>query len=370
MLIQRIRFFGVKTPTGVGTHCMQTVKALQAFYFEQIQIQLITHNYIDEVRSAVSDSVDSDVNIFFFPEVYANNLKGSKIYWCVIDASRPSLGYERWLDTFDFIFATSHWCRDAMLERGMDGERIIVVPEGVDPKFYNPYGRPVATHSGKTKFLMVGKYEKRKGYGEAFEALRIATEQGASIELLTKSDWINGTDAVLPTEFIELVQRYQDKFSIKVYTGNFSPEQMRTLYYSADYFLHPSRCEGWSLPLIEAIACGTPCITTRFGGHSEYLGFLPETDIIKTTLGPVDCDTFKRALGHSDGDFGLWAYPAIPDMARRIFAAANLPGISGLSGSDYVRNYYSWDLAAEKILIFLRTVTHNINCTTKPDASD
>jgi glycosyltransferase involved in cell wall biosynthesis len=273
----------------------------------------------------------------------------------VFDASRPNPGYEQWLESFHYVFATSHWGRNIMLERGIDGSKIFVIPEGVDPKFYNPYGRPQASSNGKTKFLMVGKYEQKKGYREAFEALRMAVSQGAKLELLTKSDWINGTNAVLHPEFIQLVQQYQDKFNIVVYNGNFTREQMRTLYYSADYFLHPSRCEGWSLPLIEAIACGTPCISTRFGGHSEYLGFLAEADTIQTTLGPVDCQAFKDAVGHSDGDYGQWAYPDVSDMARRIVAAAALPGASGFIGSDHVRQHYCWDLAAEKILYFLQT---------------
>lgn len=353
MLMRRIRFFGTDTPTGVGTHCSQTVKALQSFEFENIQVQLIKHNFLGDVQAAFFDSSESDVNIFFFPELYARNLNGIKIYWCVIDASRPHSGYEQWLDTYDYIFAGSHWCRDAMQAYGMDVSKIIVVPEGVDSKFYQPYDRPVAPSSEKTKFLMVGKYEKKKGYQEAFEALAIAAERGASIELITKSDWINGTTCFLPDEFIHLVKRHQGNFSIVIYSGNFSREQMRTLYYSADYFLHPSRCEGWSLPLIEAIACGTPCITTRYGGHSEYLGFLAQDETIPTTLGPVDCQTFKGILGHSDGDFGQWAYPDVDYLAQLILTASARPRQSGLVGSDYVRQRFSWDLAAEKILHFL-----------------
>jgi len=357
-MITRIRFFGVDSPTGVGTHCSQAVKALKAFEFESIQIELVKHNYIDQVQAAVSTSLESDINIFFFPEVYANNLKGTKIYWCVFDSSRPTPGYENWLDTFHYIFATSHWGREIMLERGMNGDKIFVIPEGVDQRFYNPYGRPSSNRSGKKKFLMVGKYEQKKGYREAFEALHIAAQQNPNIELLTKSDWINGTNAVLHPEFIQLVQKYQDKFNIVVYNGNFSREQIRLLYYSADYFLHPSRCEGWSLPLIEALACGTPCITTRFGGHSEYLGFLPMRETIKTTLKAVDCAAFKESVGHTDGDWGQWAYPDVQDLADRILAAAALPGASGMEGSDHVRQNYSWDLVAEKILHFLYVRLH------------
>ena len=366
MQYNRIRFFGVDSPTGVGVHCSQTVKAFRSFEFESVQVQLIKHNYINEVQAAVSDSTDRDVNIFFFPEVYANNLKGTKIYWCVFDASRPNPGYEQWLESFHYIFATSQWGREIMLEHGMDGNKIIVVPEGVDPKFYNPYGRPQAAPGGKTKFLMVGKYEQKKGYREAFEALRIAVAQGAQLELLTKSDWINGTNAVLHPEFIQLVQEYQDKFSIVVYNGNFSREKMRTLYYSADYFLHPSRCEGWSLPLIEAIACGLPCISTRFGGHSEYLGYLIEADIIQTTLGPVDCQAFKDAVGHTDNDFGQWAYPDVSDLAQRILAASAATDALGLIGSDHVRRNFCWDRTAEKILNFLYTLASGATIASAP----
>ena len=76
----------------------------------------------------------------------------------------------------------------------------------------------------------------------------------------------------------------------------------------------------------------------------------------QTTLGPVDCQAFKDAVGHSDGDYGQWAYPDVEDMAQRILAAVALPGASGLVGSDYVRQQYCWDLAADKILHFLHAL--------------
>jgi glycosyltransferase involved in cell wall biosynthesis len=355
LLFEKIRFFGVDTPTGVGTHCTETMKALSALQIENIQIELIKHNYIDQVQAAISTSSDSDVNIFFFPEVYVKNLKGTKIYWCVFESSRPNPGYEEWLQSFNFIFATSQWGRKAMLEFGMDGSKIFVIPEGVDHRFYNPFGRSLNLKGIKTKFLMVGKYEHKKGYQEAFESLRIASELNPNLELHTKSDWINGVNSVLHPEFLELVKQYQNKFKISVYSGILSREQMRWLYYSCDYFLHPSRCEGWSLPLIEALACGTPCLSTLFGGHSEYLDFLPEANKIKTTLKPVDCLTYKEAVKHTDGDWGQWAYADVNELARQILNSAAFANSSDSTGSDYVRRFFSWDLVAEKILGFLRT---------------
>jgi hypothetical protein len=83
----------------------------------------------------------------------------------------------------------------------------------------------------------------------------------------------------------------------------------------------------------------------------------------------VDCQAFKDAVGHSDGDYGQWAYPDVEDMAQRILTAAALPGASGLVGSDYVRQHYCWDRTADKILQFLKALGPAENRTLAPRAS-
>jgi hypothetical protein len=73
----------------------------------------------------------------------------------------------------------------------------------------------------------------------------------------------------------------------------------------------------------------------------------------------VDCQAFKDTVPHNDGDYGQWAYPDVGDLAQRILTAATKPSASGLVGADYVRQHYSWDLSAEKILHFLQRIDHN-----------
>jgi glycosyltransferase involved in cell wall biosynthesis len=81
-------------------------------------------------------------------------------------------------------------------------------------------------------------------------------------------------------------------------------------------------------------------------------------ETIKTTLKAVDCAAFKESVGHTDGDWGQWAYPDVQDLAERILSVASLPGACGTEGSDHVRQHYSWDLVAEKILHFLYVRLH------------
>jgi len=58
--------------------------------------------------------------------------------------------------------------------------------------------------------------------------------------------------------------------SIRVLPHTLSIEQLRTLYNVADYYVSPYRAEGFNLPVIEAIACGTKVIVTDGGATDDF----------------------------------------------------------------------------------------------------
>jgi len=61
--------------------------------------------------------------------------------------------------------------------------------------------------------------------------------------------------------------------------------QLAELYSSADVFVFPSRYEGFGLPPLESIACGTPVVTTNCLGVREYT--LNEVNALSVPIGDL-----------------------------------------------------------------------------------
>ncbi|MCA9606470.1 MAG: glycosyltransferase family 4 protein [Myxococcales bacterium] len=104
------------------------------------------------------------------------------------------------------------------------------------------------------------------------------------------------------------------------------------LYASCDVFLSTSRQEGFGLPALEAMACRTPLVSTRYGGPADFVrdgenGFLAEVDDVEALTARVLevlrlSDASWRALSertHASAHGYTWE-----DAAARLEAALEL----------------------------------------------
>lgn len=348
----RIRLFGIYNQTGIGTHALNIYNCLVQYKLKNIEIQKFSHFNESEVNAAIADSVDTDVNLHFYPSEYAPMLKGKNIYWSVFESTRPIPGYEQWDKTFDLILSPSEWGRQCMINYGIAPEKTAVVPEGIDPVKFHPFR--TSPPPKIPRFLMIGKYENRKSYPEAFEAFHLAHQQNPNFEIWIKADWINGVQSVQHPEFLELCAKYSH-LPITVVQGIASDEQMLELYHSATHFVFPSKCEGWGLPLLEAIACGLKVIATDFGGQSEFLGLMKNTylPIPYSTL-RINCPIWKNNYSHSDGNFGEWANISSKNLSELItLSLKNYLDNSHISNSIKIRRNFSWGSSTDILLHYV-----------------
>jgi glycosyltransferase involved in cell wall biosynthesis len=145
----------------------------------------------------------------------------------------------------DAVVAVSEFTKGEIVElTGISPERIRVVPNGVDTVF---------TREGPAAdgdyVLTVATLEPRKNLGRAVEAARLA---GVELRVVGARGW-GGVD-------------------VPGWVGELPDPELAALYRGARCLLYPSLYEGFGLPVVEAMACGTPVVTSLGGALEEVAG--------------------------------------------------------------------------------------------------
>ncbi len=174
------------------------------------------------------------------------------------------------------IIAVSNATRvDLVRLLGAPESKINVIYEAADPQ-YRPMARPEARAcllragvSTPERFLLfVGTIEPRKNLGtllRAYRQLRQLYEVRCPLVLAGASGWLFD-DVHALVEKLDLWEHVH-------FTGMIpSTEAMRALYNLADLLVHPAYYEGFGLPPLEAMACGTPVLCSNAGSLPEVTG--------------------------------------------------------------------------------------------------
>lgn len=162
------------------------------------------------------------------------------------------------------VLCISEHCRQTVQDYfGIPDERLAVAYHGIDPAF-KPVEKAQARKLLKSHynlhapyFLYVGKFEKRKNIFRILEAYREYIDQhGTDVKLVMagKRDWNSAAVDKLVTK-LELSEHV-------IEPGFVTPEHLPALYSAAELFVFPSLWEGFGFPVLEAMSCGTPVITS------------------------------------------------------------------------------------------------------------
>jgi glycosyltransferase involved in cell wall biosynthesis len=144
------------------------------------------------------------------------------------------------------VIAVSEFTEQELVELlDVPTEKIRVVPNAVEPTF-TPDGAAAAGEY----LLAVGTLEPRKNLGRVTEA---AMRLGIELRVVGARGWGSvdmGDNGVR-------------------WLGRVSDDELAALYRGARVVAYPSLYEGFGFPVLEAMACGTPVVTSRGGAMEE-----------------------------------------------------------------------------------------------------
>jgi glycosyltransferase involved in cell wall biosynthesis len=171
----------------------------------------------------------------------------------------------------DELWVPSEFVRRMYVADGVPPERVHAIPNGVDLVTFSPIERTAAAQERGTRFLFVGGLIWRKGSDILLEAFKQAFGDRADVELVVKDV---GADGVYRgSDEREPFREYAASGALPRLTllsDKLTENELAELYRSCDVLVHPYRGEGFAMPVLEAMACGLPVITTAGGPTDEF----------------------------------------------------------------------------------------------------
>ena len=184
---------------------------------------------------------------------------------------------------------------DVVRTLGVTPKRVHVVYEAAGQQY-----RPIDTESASViskKYLLepgyvlsVGSLEPGKNRPRLFRALKALRDAGvhAHLAIVGQPAWKYEEEAALVDE-LGMGDRIH-------YLGYVAPGDLPALYNGAAVFAFPSLYEGFGLPVIEAMACGVPVLTSEISATAEVAG---DAGIL---VDPHDVEAIRDGLASLLGD--------------------------------------------------------------------
>ncbi|WKD51489.1 glycosyltransferase family 4 protein [Microbulbifer spongiae] len=212
--------------------------------------------------------------------------------------------------------------RDIVELFGVAPEQVQLVYNGIDTEIFKP---DLQVQRLPLRIMTTASADQPlKGLRVLLQALAALRKQFADVELLVVGAMQGGG----ATE--QLLQRLQLRDSVQFVSG-ISSEELVNYYRSAAVVACPSLYEGFGLPAGEAMACGTPVVSSDGGALPEVVG---------------DAGLLVPA-GDSQ---------ALAEALDRVLSSETLRAELGARGRARIENSFSWDLAAANLVTYYRKI--------------
>lgn len=213
-------------------------------------------------------------------------------------------------DAADVVFCYSETDRKRLLELGVRTD-VAVIPNGIDVSRFTPEG-PVSNlvTSGAKTVLFVGRLTDGKRPADAIDAVARIRETHPEIKLYIAGDGQK-------RHSLESLAEDRNLSAAVSFLGQVAYDEMPALYRAADVLVLPSRTEGMPRTILEALATGTPVVT------SDLPQLRSLTDVAGYVAPVGDTDAIAEGISSVLGR---------PDYARQL----------GERGRELIMDRYTW----------------------------
>ena len=155
--------------------------------------------------------------------------------------------------------------RDIAVARGMRPGRTVVFPWGIDLAHYAPKPRQFAPGMGKGFTLLCNRsWEPRYGVDVLAKAFVRVAREAPDLNLILLAGGSQGST-------IRQILLNGGVLDRVTFGGQISQKEMPRWYHWADVYLSPSHVDGSSVSLMEALACGLPCLVSDIPANQEWV---------------------------------------------------------------------------------------------------
>jgi len=268
---------------------------------------------------------------------FYQNYSGLKIAYAPWESNLMPENFFKKINEYDQIWASSNWQKNCMINQGADENKIEVVPVGINSSVFFPeeINFDEFYSDGRFKFLLFGRWSHRKSTLEIIQTFLKTFKEHEAVDLIICVDNSFPDDKYKTTEERLEANGINDK-RIKVLHFQ-SKENYIKFFKKGHVFLSCSRGEGSNLPLIEAMACGTPSIYSNCSGQLEF------------ACGKGHPVRIEKKSECKKENLGLYYEPDwqhLSEIMRDVFLNYKKYKNIAIKESEEIRENFNWDKVA------------------------
>lgn len=281
--------------------------------------------------------------------LFYKNYIGPKIAYNVWESTLQPESFFNKLKEFDELWVPSKWQKGCTIQQGYDADKIKVVPEGVDVHTFFPEKvEPLDEYKdGRFKFILFGRWDYRKSTKEIIQTFLKTFRPEEPIDLVVSIDnmWGEQMDGFKTTE--ERLDAYgltDPRIKIVHFP---SREDYIKFLKLGHVFVSCARSEGWNLPLIEAMACGTPSI---YSNCCAQLEFAENKGLPVKILGekPANQNDYGRyTMSDLPGNYYEPDFDDLSKVMRHAYENYTVVKSDAIKDSEKIRNDFNWERIGE-----------------------